>query len=66
MSLITRRRLSRLEKRAASAVAEGHITPSEGAAISNMISGYSRALEVWDLSMRVEHLEETLKPKDEK
>ncbi len=48
------------------AVAEGHITPSEGAAISNMISGYSRALEVWDLSMRVEHLEETLKPKDEK
>jgi hypothetical protein len=24
------------------AIAEGHITPSEGAAISNMISGYSR------------------------
>jgi hypothetical protein len=48
------------------AIAEGHITPSEGAAISNMISGYSRAIEVWELSMRIEALEKSLNPKDEK
>src|SRR5437763_13643667 len=32
------------------AIAEGQITPSEGAALSSMISGYSRAIDVWDLS----------------
>jgi hypothetical protein len=48
------------------AIAEGQITPSEGAAISNMISGYSRAVEVWDLSRRIEAIEESLNPKDEK
>jgi hypothetical protein len=48
------------------AIAEGQITPSEGAAISNMISGYSRAVEVWDLSRRIEVIEASLNPKDEK
>jgi hypothetical protein len=48
------------------AIAEGQITPSEGAAISNMISGYSRAVEVWDLSRRIDALEASLNPKDEK
>jgi len=43
------------------AVAEGHITPSEGAAFSNMISGYSRAVEAWDLSRRIDVIEESLK-----
>ena len=48
------------------AIAEGRITPSEGAALSQMVSGYSRAIEVWDLSRRIEDIEESLKPKDEK
>jgi len=48
------------------AIAEGQITPSEGAALSQTISGYSRAIEVWDLSRRIEDIEESLKPKDEK
>jgi hypothetical protein len=42
------------------AIAEGQITPSEGAAVSNMISGYSRAIEVWDLSRRIEAIEASL------
>jgi hypothetical protein len=48
------------------AIAEGKITPSEGAALSSMISGYSRAIEVWDLSKRIEAIEASLNPKDEK
>ena len=48
------------------AIAEGQITPSEGAALSHMISGYSRAIEVWDLSRRIEAIEASLNPKDEK
>jgi len=48
------------------AIAQGQITPSEGAALSSMISGYSRAIEVWDLSKRIEAIEASLNPKDEK
>jgi hypothetical protein len=43
------------------AIAEGQITPSEGAALSSMISGYSRAIEVWELSRRIEAIEASLK-----
>ena len=43
------------------AIAEGQITPSEGAALSSMISGYSRAIDVWDLSRRIEEIESSLK-----
>src|SRR5262245_55625324 len=39
------------------AIADGQITPSEGAAVSHMISGYSRAIEVWDLLRRMEDME---------
>ena len=49
-----------------SAIAEGQITPSEGAALSSMISGYSRTIEVWELSRRIEAIEASLNPKDEK
>jgi len=48
------------------AIAEGQITPSEGAALSQMVSGYSRAIEVSDLSRRIEAIEASLNPKDEK
>jgi len=48
------------------AIAAGQITPSEGAALSNMISGYSRTIEVWELSRRIEAIEASLNPKDEK
>jgi len=48
------------------AVAEGRITPSEGAALSNIISGYSRVIDIWDLSRRIEAIEASLNPKDEK
>jgi hypothetical protein len=34
------------------AIAEGQITPSEGAALASMIGGYSRSLEVAELSKR--------------
>jgi hypothetical protein len=43
------------------AVANGQITPTEGAALSNVISGWSRAIEFWELSMRIESLEASLK-----
>jgi hypothetical protein len=48
------------------AIAEGQITPNEGAALSRTISDYSRAIEVWDLSRRIEAIEASLNPKDEK
>jgi hypothetical protein len=48
------------------AVTEGQITASEAGAISNIISAYSRAVDVWDLSRRIEAIEESLNPKDEK
>jgi hypothetical protein len=48
------------------AIAEGQITPSEGAALSSMISGYSRAIEVLDLSRRIDEIEASLRPKEEK
>jgi hypothetical protein len=47
-------------------IAEGKITPSEGAALSSMILGYSRAIEIWDLSRRIDAIEASLSPKDEK
>jgi hypothetical protein len=42
------------------ALAKGQITPAEAAALSNLISGYSRAIEIWDLSTRIERLEASL------
>jgi hypothetical protein len=48
------------------AIAAGQITPSEGADLSSMISGYARTIEVWELSKRIEAIEASLKPKDEK
>jgi hypothetical protein len=47
------------------AIAEGQITPSEGAAIASMVGGYSRTLEIAELSKRVEALEASLKLGDE-
>ena len=49
-----------------SAIAEGRITPSEGAALSSMIAGYARTIEIWELSNRVERIELSLNPKDAK
>jgi hypothetical protein len=49
-----------------SAIADGRITPSEGAALSSMISGYARTIEIWELSNRVERIELSLNPKDAK
>src|SRR6266576_2242077 len=46
------------------AIAEGRITPSEGAALSSMIAGYARTIEIWELSNRVERIELSLNPKD--
>ena len=48
------------------AIAEAQITPSEGAALSSMISGYSRTIEVSELSRRIDVIEATLNPKEEK
>jgi hypothetical protein len=48
------------------AIAEGQITPGEGAALCSMISGYSRAIEVLDLSRRIDAIEASLSPKEEK
>jgi hypothetical protein len=43
------------------AVANGQITPTEAAALSNVISEWSRAIEVWENSTRIEALEDSLK-----
>jgi hypothetical protein len=43
------------------AVANGQITPTEAAALSNVISEWSRAIELWDNSTRIEALEDSLK-----
>jgi hypothetical protein len=48
------------------AIANGRITPSEGAALSSMISGFSRTIDIWELSRRIEAIEASLNPKDEK
>jgi hypothetical protein len=48
------------------AIAEGQITPSEGAALASMIGGYSRSLEVAELSKRIETIEASLKIEDDK
>ena len=48
------------------AIAQGQITPSEGAALASTIASYSRAIEVWDLSKRIEAIEGLLNPKVEK
>jgi hypothetical protein len=48
------------------AIAEGQITPSEGADLSSMISGYSRTLDVAELSKRIEAIEVSLNPKEKK
>jgi hypothetical protein len=44
------------------AIAEGQITPGEGAALSSMISSYSRTIEVWELSRRIEAIENSMNP----
>src|SRR5437763_10435677 len=49
-----------------SAIAEGRITTSEGAALSSMISGYARTIAILQLSNRVERIELSLNPKDAK
>jgi hypothetical protein len=49
-----------------SAIAEGQITTSEGAALAGTISAYARTIEVWEISRRIEAIEASLKPKDEK
>lgn len=41
----------------ASAVAQGRITPSEGAAMSNILTNHARAMEAVELECRVEKLE---------
>ena len=46
------------------AIAAGEITPQEGAALSRVISSYSQALEVLELSKGFDRLEESLKRKD--
>jgi hypothetical protein len=43
------------------AIANGQITPSEGAALSNVISGWSRAIELWETSRHIEAIEDSLK-----
>ena len=48
------------------AIAEGQITPSEGADLSRVISDYARAIEVWDLSRRIEDMEASLNPEIKK
>ena len=48
------------------AIADGEITPQEGAALSRVISDYSRALEVLELTNRMDKLEAQLKPKDQR
>jgi hypothetical protein len=55
------------------AIANGRITPSEGAALSNVISGWSRAIELWETSRHTEaqlkndkSFELTLSPTDAK
>src|SRR6516162_2313337 len=47
------------------AIADGEISPQEGAALSRVISDYSRALEVLELTNRMDKLEAQLKPKDQ-
>jgi|SRR5262249_55402566 len=46
------------------AIAGGQITPGEGAALSSMISAYSRTVEVWELSKRLEAIEAAVKAGD--
>jgi len=46
------------------AIADGEISPQEGAALSRVISGYSQALEVLELSNRIDKLEAQLKRKE--
>jgi hypothetical protein len=44
------------------AIAEGKITPGEGAALSNLIVGYSRTIEITELSQRIEAIENSMNP----
>jgi hypothetical protein len=48
------------------AIAQGRITPNEGATLSGVVTAYSRAIEVWDLSRRIEAIENSLTPKADK
>ncbi len=45
------------------AVAEGEITPSEGAALATLINSYARAIDVADLVARMNALEAEIKGK---
>jgi hypothetical protein len=49
-----------------SSIAEGQITPSEGAALSSMLARYSRTLEIAELSKRIDALEAGLNPEERK
>ena len=39
------------------AVARGYITPAEAAELSKLVDGFSRAVEVHDMQVRLERLE---------
>ncbi len=43
------------------AVAEGRLSPSEGAALTTMIDGYTRAIDMADVVKRVDALEAKIK-----
>jgi len=40
-----------------SAVAAGELTPAEAAELSNLVEGFSRAVELHDMQTRIERLE---------
>jgi hypothetical protein len=48
------------------AIAEGKITPREGAALSNLIAGYSRTIEITEFSQRIEAIENSMNPESKK
>jgi hypothetical protein len=45
------------------AVSEGEITPSEGAAVGSLIKSFTNAIEVAELTRRLDELEQKLKSK---
>jgi hypothetical protein len=47
-------------------IAEGQITPSEGAALSSMLARYSHVLEIAELSKRIDALEAGLNREEKK
>jgi hypothetical protein len=45
------------------AIGEEQISPNEGSALSSIVTASVRAIEVWDLSRRIETIEASLNPK---